>query len=75
MSVGKLVSQGAHASLEAALKVKKKKPKVFQSWRKEGQKKVVLKADLETLKEIRKKSKKKEIKSSLIKDRGLTIRC
>lgn len=72
MSIGKLVSQGAHASLETALKVKREKPEVFETWRGKGQKKVVLKADSKSIKRIRKKSKEIGVKSSLIKDKGLT---
>lgn len=72
MSTGKLVSQGAHASLKAALKVKEKKPKVFKTWEKEGEKKVVLRANLDKIKEIKEKADELGIIKSLIRDKGLT---
>lgn len=72
MSKGKMISQAAHASLNSALKVKKKKLGIFKQWKKEGQKKVILMGDLETIEEIKEKAESKKIMASLIKDRGLT---
>ena len=51
MSKGKIAAQAAHASLEAAMKTmstdKIRKEGIFESWRKEGMKKVVLKVESE----------------------------
>ena len=44
MGRGKLVAQGAHASIEAYLRTAKKKPDWATLWLAEGMKKIVLKA-------------------------------
>ncbi|MFH0868687.1 MAG: peptidyl-tRNA hydrolase Pth2 [archaeon] len=77
MSTGKLAAQSAHASLESAMKVVKHdslfKTDIFNSWRKEGGKKVVLKVESESaLKKIEAECVKNGLKSALIKDAGLT---
>ena len=77
MSTGKLAAQTAHASLEAALKVQKHdnifKSTFFDSWRKEGGKKVVLRVESESaLKKLEAECVRGGLKSSLIKDAGLT---
>ena len=45
MGKGKLVAQGAHASIEAYLRTTKKKPEWASTWLAEGMKKIVLKID------------------------------
>ncbi len=77
MSTGKLAAQAAHASLEAALKVQKHdgifKSSFFDTWRKEGGKKVVLKVESESaLKKLEAECIRAGLKFSLIKDAGLT---
>ena len=69
MSVGKLVSQSCHASYSVIKKVSKKK---LEKWEKQGQKKIILKTDLQGIKSLEKKCKKLKIKYSLITDAGLT---
>src|SRR3989338_6015177 len=77
MSKGKLVAQGAHASLEAALKAKKHDEIMhdnsFNQWVREGMKKVVLKVESEAaLLRLRDLCVRAGIKNALIKDAGLT---
>ena len=77
MSTGKLAAQAAHASLESALKVMKHdsifKTNIFDSWKKEGGKKVVLRVESESaLKKLEADCIKLGLKSALIKDAGLT---
>lgn len=67
---GKLVAQGAHASLSSFLKTKKLTQK---AWQITGQKKVVLKVSSEKeLLEIYHKAKSSNLPTSLIRDAGLT---
>lgn len=47
MGKGKLVAQGAHASLEAFMKTQKQHPDWAELWHKEGMKKIVLKVESE----------------------------
>ena len=69
MPKGKLAGQVAHASLESALKAKKK---ALEEWRDQGAKKVVLKVkDMRELKEYLKLSKK--LPHALITDAGRTF--
>ncbi len=73
MGKGKIASQVAHASLDAALKTLKKKPEIFNKWYKEGAKKIVVKVkSLDELLELKKKASNYKIISSLIMDKGLT---
>jgi peptidyl-tRNA hydrolase, PTH2 family len=69
MSLGKTAVQASHASFSAAIKVPKTR---LQKWQKEGQKKIVLKANLGQLKELEIKCKKAKIEHALISDAGLT---
>ena len=69
MSRGKTAAQSAHASLSAAGNCSKK---ILAAWEKEGQKKVVLKADLKELFQLAEKCKKLRIPFALISDAGLT---
>lgn len=73
MSVGKLVSQACHASLEASLKAMKTRPEEFEAWLKEGAKKVILRVDsLEELLRLREEAESLGLPNALIADRGLT---
>ncbi|MCD6575724.1 MAG: peptidyl-tRNA hydrolase [Nanoarchaeota archaeon] len=73
ISVGKIATQVAHASLSAALIAKNKKRTWFKKWYDEGQKKIVLKVnDLDSLKKIKKKADSLGIPNQLIRDAGLT---
>ncbi|MBI2232370.1 MAG: peptidyl-tRNA hydrolase [Candidatus Aenigmarchaeota archaeon] len=70
MSRGKLASQASHASVSALEKAAKT---IAAEWKKEGQKKVVLKvADLQELVEIKSKCDKAKIPNALISDAGHT---
>ena len=77
MSKGKLAAQAAHASLEAALKAMQRdkvfKEGLFEAWRKEGAKKVVLKVEsVEALRKIRDMATQANLINALIRDAGLT---
>ncbi len=73
LSCGKLAAQVAHAAVECTLKAKKQKNPWLDEWLREGQKKVVVKAeDLRTLYELEFKAKSLGLTTSLIKDAGLT---
>ena len=73
MSVGKLVSQACHASLESSEIARAKNRDIWEKWRREGAKKVILKVDsLEDLLKLEKKAKKLGAPCCLIEDRGLT---
>ncbi|MBI4095970.1 MAG: peptidyl-tRNA hydrolase [DPANN group archaeon] len=77
MSRGKLAAQAAHASLEAALKAMQRdksfSTKIFESWRKEGAKKVVLKVESEqALLRLRDLAIRASLANSMIRDAGLT---
>ncbi|PIN99868.1 aminoacyl-tRNA hydrolase [archaeon CG10_big_fil_rev_8_21_14_0_10_43_11] len=72
MQAGKLVAQGAHASVDAAEKARKKSPDTYEQWTREGMKKIVLKVmSKEEIVELFERAKKKTI-ASLIKDAGKT---
>ncbi len=67
---GKLASQVAHASLEAAMKSPKK---IVDEWRSEGGKKVVLKVDgLDELRSFKAAAEREKLAASLITDAGHT---
>ena len=73
MSPGKLAVQVAHASLSAAEKSRKKNSEWFEAWRKEKQKKVVVKAPSEAkLRDLKKKAARLDLPNDLIKDAGRT---
>jgi PTH2 family peptidyl-tRNA hydrolase len=70
---GKLCSQVAHASLEAALETLKRNKEKFYRWKKEGAKKVVLKVNsLEELLKIAELAKREGLIVSIIADAGKT---
>ncbi|MEM3056447.1 MAG: peptidyl-tRNA hydrolase Pth2 [Candidatus Bathyarchaeia archaeon] len=73
MSIGKLVSQACHASLEASEQARRKKRRIWKAWMEEGSKKVILKVDsLEELEELAERAQELGIPNTLIVDRGLT---
>ncbi|HLD49383.1 MAG TPA: peptidyl-tRNA hydrolase Pth2 [archaeon] len=70
MGKGKMAAQAAHASIESAGRADKK---IFDEWKKEGQKKVVLKVGSESeLIILKEKCKKEKMSCALIHDAGLT---
>ncbi|MCK4327193.1 MAG: peptidyl-tRNA hydrolase Pth2 [Candidatus Diapherotrites archaeon] len=72
MGKGKLVAQGAHASIEAYLRTAKKKPEWATLWLAEGMKKIVLRVgSKEELTELFEEVKNL-IPSTLITDAGHT---
>ncbi len=67
---GKLVAQGAHASIGALRKVSED---VIVEWEASGSKKIVLRAnDMKELKQIENELKKAKVDYFLVKDGGLT---
>lgn len=73
MSEGKIAAQAGHAAVSAAEKARKKNPRWWSTWMKEGQCKIAVKARSEQeLLELEKKAKKLKLPSALITDRGLT---
>ncbi len=77
MSKGKLCAQSAHASLESAVKTmstdKIRKENIFQSWLREGAKKIVVKVESEqAILRLRDLCIKNGIRHALIRDAGLT---
>lgn len=73
MSCGKLAVQVAHASLEAAERVKGSHSEVYREWKEEGAKKVVLQVGSEEeLMEIYKEALERGLTAVLIRDAGLT---
>lgn len=68
---GKLAVQVSHASLEAA---SNSDSDVFEEWRLEGAKKVVLKVkDLDDILRYKNLCKSEKLKTALIKDAGRTV--
>jgi PTH2 family peptidyl-tRNA hydrolase len=73
LSEGKMASQVAHASLAAGVRMMKLRKGWFDSWLKEGQKKIVVKVkNLEHLREIEQRAKQVGIVFERVVDRGLT---
>lgn len=73
MSVGKMVSQACHASLEASEEARKRSLEVWKKWRVEGAKKVVVKVNsLEELLDLEDEARRLSLPNALIIDRGLT---
>lgn len=68
---GKLAAQAAHASVEAVMNSDKK---MIDSWRQEGQKKIVLKVDSEKdLIRFLQDAKDSGLRTALITDAGKTV--
>lgn len=73
MGKGKLAAQVGHAAVSAAEEARKKQPKWWQAWLKEGQCKVVVKVkNLTELLELERKAMQMRFPHSLVTDRGLT---
>jgi PTH2 family peptidyl-tRNA hydrolase len=72
MGKGKAAAQVAHASLGAYKKAKKLCPGKVAEWEEEGEKKIVVKAGLDEILEIKKWADAKKIPSCLISDAGHT---
>jgi len=73
LSTGKLAVQVGHASVMCAFECRRKKPKWYNSWFQEGQKKVVVTAsNLAELQTLEKKAQKLDITNVMISDAGLT---
>ena len=73
MSKGKLAAQVGHASVIAALKSIETNPAVFEAWRRQGQRKVVVKAvDSEQIDALLTKAKEAGIQVGRVHDAGRT---
>ena len=73
LSPGKLAAQTAHAAVMAALEAKAKSRKWFSSWIREGQKKVVVRAeDLGELKELEARARQLKLVTAVVSDAGMT---
>jgi len=73
LSNGKMAAQVGHASVVCAIESKKRRTRAFQSWYEEGQRKVVLKAPLKEMFEIKAQVERgSDMFCVLIKDAGLT---
>jgi PTH2 family peptidyl-tRNA hydrolase len=73
MTPGKLAAQVAHAAVTCALEAKAKKAKWFSEWYREGQRKVVLRADdVEELRSLKELAARAGLPVALIADAGLT---
>jgi peptidyl-tRNA hydrolase, PTH2 family len=74
MGKGKIAAQVAHAALEAADTSRRRYPDWYESWRDQGQAKVVVKTDggEPALHELQKQARTAGLPAALIQDRGLT---
>ncbi len=73
MSRGKMVAQGAHAAVAAALICKDQKPDVFYSWYTQGAAKIALKVNSEAeMIELVKKADSLGLITYIVEDMGLT---
>ena len=73
MNKGKLVAQGAHASLMSYLETEKKDSAIVKEWLDAGEKKIVLKVgDEEALTKLYKAFEFKKVPCALVSDAGLT---
>ena len=74
MGKGKVAAQVAHAALEAAESARRKHPGWYESWKEQGQAKVVVKAEggEPALDELQRQARSLGLPVSLIQDRGLT---
>jgi PTH2 family peptidyl-tRNA hydrolase len=74
MGKGKIAAQVAHAALDAAEAARRKHPGWYDSWREQGQAKVVVKTDggEVALEDLQKQARSLGLPVSLIQDRGLT---
>lgn len=73
MSCGKLAVQVAHASLEAAEVARRRIPSIYEEWREEGAKKVVVQVESEDdLIKVYSEALERDLPAVLIRDAGLT---
>lgn len=73
ISKGKMAAQVAHAAVSCALKAKKSDSSNFNKWFNDGQKKVVVKGQNESiLRELQQHARDVGLTSSLVTDAGLT---
>lgn len=73
MTKGKIAAQVGHASVNCALSIKKKDPKVFDTWTMSGQTKVVLRVNSEEeLFEFKAIADAQGLNNSVIRDAGRT---
>lgn len=73
MGKGKMVAQGAHASLSAFLKAWRKRREWAVEWLRSGQKKVVVKvSSLEELRSVCREARALGLPVAVVRDRGLT---
>ena len=72
MGKGKIAAQVAHASL-SAVEASHRRSAWYDSWREEGQAKVVLKVQSEAeLRELFQRARRAGLPAALVEDRGLT---
>ncbi len=71
MGKGKAVAQGCHAAVRAYEMAKQETPRIVSDWKMQGEKKIVLKADLEAIMRIYENARN-ELPCALIRDAGLT---
>ena len=73
ISKGKMAAQAAHAAVNCSFKSKKSDSKNFSKWLAEGQKKVVVKCQSESvLHDLQQHAREIGIVTSLVTDAGLT---
>ncbi|MFO8020600.1 MAG: peptidyl-tRNA hydrolase Pth2 [Promethearchaeia archaeon] len=73
MSTGKKCAQACHAAVSAADLVRRGKRSIWKTWKRAGQKKVILKVKaLKDLQEIIDQLKQKDIPHFMVQDAGLT---
>ena len=73
MGKGKIAVQVGHASVSAAEEVRRERPEWWREWFREGQRKVVVKANSENeLEELKRKADELGLASTIIRDLGLT---
>lgn len=74
MGKGKVAAQVAHAALDAADASRRKHPDWYDSWREQGQAKVVVKTEGGelALQDLLKQARSLGLPASLIQDKGLT---
>lgn len=73
LSPGKLAAQVAHAAVECSLKAQRAHPRLFEAWKAEGQKKVVVRVpDLSALEALERAARASRLPRALITDAGHT---
>jgi PTH2 family peptidyl-tRNA hydrolase len=72
-SPGKMAAQVAHAAVMASLEARAKTAKWFSEWIREGQKKVVVRAEsLGELKELEAAARRLKLSTAMVEDAGMT---